>query len=1061
MSIHFIGAGAGSGKTHRLTELLHEKLSSGQARASGVIATTFTKKAAGELRERVRLALLEKRRFDLANKIGQARIGTVHSVCGNLLARFAFELGLSPDLRVVEEAQSLALVNQAIDAALDESSLKEMTQLEYRLGILDWGAGRDFRSELKRIIDEARSNHIDAEQLTAFGPENANALLREMGPPNKSDLDADLISAIEAVIPPMEARLAKKDQNNLRTYVTTARQMAEKLRDGQATWREWHALAKLDSAAAFRAEAEAVAQVARCCDRHPRLYKDLRRYLELMFSLAGKTLDIYRARKTELGLLDFTDQERFMLDALRHPDIAAVLRDELDILLVDEFQDTSPIQLALFLTLAGLAKETYWVGDIKQAIYGFRGSDTALMEAIVRQVPELGGSIEASLGESRRSRPALVHLVNSVFVPAFAGTLRPEEIRLNPLRPEILDTPAFAHWSLAGRKETDRAAALALGVDRLVGSGYQVVDKTTGEIRTLAYRDIAVLSRSNAGVRRIAAALREQSIPTAIAQPGLLKQPEAVLALACLRRLNDPGDTLASAEIVSLADSEAPESWLADRLRLTSAHQFAGEERDKALNAWREDNHPLLKTLAEMRQAQMALLAPHEALQLAIVRCGLATVVLRWQSDSVRGRSRLANLEALLGMASQYEESCLNEGQPATVSGLLMWLKDLEKDEEDGLAEPAVDAVHVMTHHKAKGLEWPVAILTDLEDDLRDRLWSINAETRGGQSDAADPLKDRHIHYWPWPYGKQTKDIELRDRIGASPIARRFRAAAIEEEKRLLYVSMTRARDLLVFAWPEKTATGEWFACLGADWLTLAENADMLILPDGNKVPCVRWSLTLPDALPQSVAGTQPLNWFGTVDLPLSRLPLAFNPSAAEEAACSVDETVSIGTRVALPGPVEMGVLGTAIHACLAAAFTDRSLTQTTENVAAILHRHGVADWVEATGIHRQVTSFLAWIDARWPNAEAIAEVPVESIRPNGQVLQGRIDLILKTRDGWILFDHKSNPGEPEQWGDLARQYSGQLLAYAHAVSSATQIPVIETWLFLPVAAGAARIVPS
>ena len=91
-AIHFISAGAGSGKTFRLTELLHEKLKQGDVLPGGVIATTFTIKAATELRERVRQKLLEKSEYSLASSIGQARIGTVNSICGQLVERFAFEL---------------------------------------------------------------------------------------------------------------------------------------------------------------------------------------------------------------------------------------------------------------------------------------------------------------------------------------------------------------------------------------------------------------------------------------------------------------------------------------------------------------------------------------------------------------------------------------------------------------------------------------------------------------------------------------------------------------------------------------------------------------------------------------------------------------------------------------------------------------------------------------------------------------------------------------------------------------------------------------------------------
>ena len=153
-TLRFVSAGAGSGKTYRLTQILHEKLSSGQAAPGGVIATTFTRKAATELRERVRTALLEKGEFALANAMGQARIGTVNSVCGGFLERFAFEAGLAPEQRVLEEAQSGALVREAIDAVSDSSTVQDIVELARRLGIESW------EDALKSLIDQARANDI-------------------------------------------------------------------------------------------------------------------------------------------------------------------------------------------------------------------------------------------------------------------------------------------------------------------------------------------------------------------------------------------------------------------------------------------------------------------------------------------------------------------------------------------------------------------------------------------------------------------------------------------------------------------------------------------------------------------------------------------------------------------------------------------------------------------------------------------------------------------------------------------------------------------------------------
>ena len=127
-NIHFISAGAGSGKTYTITEQLEALLSTGQVSPAGVIATTFTKLAAGELKERVRSKLIEAGKLAVANQMEQSLIGTVNGVCGELLRRFAFEAGMPPDQQVLDEKQGDILFFQAMEKALSENKalIREM-----------------------------------------------------------------------------------------------------------------------------------------------------------------------------------------------------------------------------------------------------------------------------------------------------------------------------------------------------------------------------------------------------------------------------------------------------------------------------------------------------------------------------------------------------------------------------------------------------------------------------------------------------------------------------------------------------------------------------------------------------------------------------------------------------------------------------------------------------------------------------------------------------------------------------------------------------------------------
>lgn len=1046
-NLHFISAGAGSGKTYRLTQILSEELTSGRAQPGGVIATTFTKKAATELRERVREHLLKEGRFALANAMGQARIGTVNSVCGSFLERFAFEAGLSTEQQVLEESQSALLIKAAIDEATGSVEVAALNSLAQRFGLEDW------QQSLKGLVDKARANDIGPDLLVGMAEANADAMLKHFPKVAAEDLDAAMLALIRYSLTELKPAIEGSGKKNSLGYLEQLQEFQRKLEGGYVTWSEWVALSKAAPEVKLKPLVEPISEMAARYDRHVRLHDEIRQFLCLMFSLAAQTLHHYAERKRELGVVDFADQEHLLLNLLDVPEVSATLAEELDLLLVDEFQDTSPIQLALFMKLSRLAKQTYWVGDIKQAIYGFRGSDTQLMEAVIKALPALGGD-KAILDSSWRSRVPLVHLVNDVFAKAFADSLEPEEVILKPQRDEILANAAFAHWMLAGKNKGLRGDALAEGVHRLHSSGRLVVDKESKLPRPVRFSDIAILSRSHSGIQEIAVSLRARNIPVATAQAGLLTTPEAVLALACLRRLNDSSDTIATAEIISLADCIAPEAWVADRL------QYLSDKGDKS--RWKESGdtaHPLLRIIADLRTA-LPLLAPREALQTVVTRCDLPRLALQWQADANVARQRLGNLEALLGMAEGYEDSCRSTQQAATISGLILWLTAEAVAEQDSRAEPAVEAVKVLTHHAAKGLEWPVVILTDLNAEIRDRTWDITATASSG-IDVHNPLKDRFIRFWPWPFGKQSTGISVADNIGLSEEAKTFQREAREEAKRLLYVSMTRARDLLIFALAEKDKDRPWLdAVTPNSLLPDAADSTALQLSSGDILGYEQWVLEAAD--PVATAATtgaieRALNWFVTPSA-IERLPLNFSASGAETVPYKVLENIQIGERIIVANKPDMSVLGTALHACIGASFTDEKAPLDEAEMGRILAGFDVMEHLTSIDALRQTKALKDWIGNRWPQAHAMAEVPIELSFSNGQQMLGRIDLLLELPEGWVLIDHKSSQLSSDKWEDLAKQYSGQLAAYSKAVERVTGKPVLEKWLYLPVAGGAIQV---
>ena len=1050
--IQFISAGAVSGKTYALTQILYNELTSGEVKPGGVLATTFTRKAATELRERVRSHLIRQGATVLANAMGQARIGTVNGICGALLERFAFEAGLPTEQLVMDEARARQLLHQAMDLVMEDASLAALLQVVRRLGLDVARHGNDdipWSKALGDLANLARANAIAPEVLRTFGDINADRLLAHFPAMVGADLDAQLRAAIAGAMPAIQSGAGATKVTA--EYLALLEDALRALDSGALPWSVWNKLATKAPAAKLKSAAQPVADVAAMLGQHPRLHADIRDYLVRIFALAADALGAYADLKKALGAVDFTDQERRLLDILDEPSVAQTLTEELDLIMVDEFQDTSPIQLALFLKLAGYAKKVVWVGDVKQAIYGFRGSDSALMKSVVDALPVLGGD-KSVLPFSYRSRPALVGLVNQLFGSAFAG-LAPAEVRLDPKRDEVPGTMAVQDWVLDGSNHDQHLEALASGVAQLMNLGTTVVDPATNVVRPLRLGDIAILAKANDTVRKIAICFRQRRIATSTAQPGLLAQPEIVLALACLRRLNDDSDTLATAEILSLADCTEPEGWLADRLTWLATGAPASQWRE--VDREGSQAHPIIATVSDLR-AQVVLLSPSEAVAETMMRCGIVRRVIQWQQDGEQARMRLANLDQLAGLVTQYEDECTSGRQAATLSGLLLWLQDLAQQGLDAMPQLDVDAVHVMTHHGAKGLEWPVVVLCDLASDVRDRLWGIQAEPKGA-FDVYRPLHDRFLRYWPWPFGQQ-KNVAVADEVAASPTGIKAREDAVEEHKRLLYVSMTRPRDMLILARPAKKAVGEWMSTVALDSVLPAADADSIVLADGMAVPFVRCVLSGASANLPMAASTEDLAWFDHAAALHEKIPLTVSPSGVDGVAARVSESVAIGSRMELGDVEDRSALGQAIHACLAADLVSTDCPLTVADVLAILQRMGVADAVDASAMHRQVGAVRTWLQSRWPDAKAVVELPMQQLMPGGQICAGRADLLLRTVTGWILLDHKSTQQGSAQWAALASIHAGQLAAYAQTVEAVSGLPVEQAWLVLPVAGAVLRV---
>ena len=1029
MSITFVSAGAGSGKTYRLTQIISKAIEAGVS-PERILATTFTNKAAEEIRQRVRQKFLEAGDFEKAEAAGAVNIGTVNSVCGSLISDYAFDAGLSPDLKVCDEAEASVIFKKLIGSLIDETAIAELYALEERFGITGTDHnGHRWQDYLHQIADAARTYAIAPEELSLMAGKNARDLLRCVGTP-LSDPEKTMADLLESALPEMERLQDLKPQKNTAGFIGSCRDFLAHLRKGTCSWDLWVKLERGGAGRNCADWADKVSEAAAAWRTHPRFHADIRRYLDLIFSTAAELMGAFARIKADAGLVDFTDQEVQLYLLLQQENLRRKIAERLDLLLVDEFQDTSPIQLALFVKLSELAGETYWIGDVKQAIYGFRGSDAALMEGILKEFECRGLRVD-TLEKSYRSRPALVRFCNHIFQEAFDGELPPERVVLEPVRTEY-PGPALIHWELSG-PVAEQNGSLVEGITGLLTSGMQIPDKNTGVMRPLIPDDVAVLCRTNETCEAVRKFCRQARIPLKTSGAGLLATPEASLVLTCLRRLNDREDTLATGEILGLAGGKTPANWIPDRLRyLKKSGSLSG--------LWRCDGgtaHPLLSLLEELRPLAR-ILGPAALMDTVLVRGGLEEIILAWTPELRRAEARLANLEALRAMALEYEEEA--EGSSVSLAGFLLWLEDRRETAE--FPASVGDGLTVTTWHSAKGLEWPVVVCHETWKEIRSPVWGSVKVLPSETVSLENPLEGAWIRLWPWPFGALKKADFLE--LAQEPLIGVLETRAEKEERRLLYVGCTRARDLLVLPYktayiPQRagyTALGE----TGAGWISQSlSRTNAFVLPDGTEIPYAH-NNPGPFNAPLMSRKTEPVHWFYRGAGPAEFLTAVLNPSSQ-----SREDPSAVKTKILRmldcspawqPGPEENSRdMGNLYHG--AAAFF-------------LQNPNFAGSHLFPRELKESVLALHSLAEETWPGAGRYTELALTAALETKQIIDARLDLLIESSEGFHIVDHKFTAEPVTDFEAFAQQHGSQLELYRKAVNLKTGKKVIGLWLNLP-----------
>jgi ATP-dependent helicase/nuclease subunit A len=815
MNVKLISAGAGSGKTYRLTEEIVKKLKEGVP-PSGILATTFTKKAAAELRERVRQRLIKEGLFDAAEEVSNALIGTVNGLGTKLLQRFSFEAGLSPNVQVMDDSEIDVYFRLSLARILTADRVDTIQKVAGRLG-LQPEEGRfssnDWRKDLSSVCNFARSNNFKGkeieisfkrsiETIEGFFEESKAAAYQ-----NQIDRLRQLIDfVIEGFDPDLDSTKGTSSAiDKLKKY----KQNIDNGKD--LKWSDWLSISKAKPGKKSKDLFFDLQEFAHDHFKFEAFQNDLKSYIKHLFDITRQAIEEFDIYKKNRGLIDYIDMEAMLDGLLQRNEIQEVLRDELKLIIVDEFQDTSPLQLKLFLKLDELAGDSIWVGDPKQSIYGFRGADPILMSSLLQEIKIAPEDIQKF---SYRSRMDLVNFSNCIFTRAFSD-LPEEQVALIAKRSPKAEleehqesdemSKAIHNWhfpKIEGKNRLSLAPYARQITEKIVDLLHDppvIQCRKTGGFRNLRAGDIGILCRTNKSCLEFSKVFPEFGLKASIAKAGLMDTIEVRLIISCLYHLLDSNDSLSTAELLFLRGEMKLEEILNDRV----SYILAGKKDYK--DQWMEHDQwiQILNNL-EIHSAELSIT---ELLELILEDLPIRDTVMAMNNPDLR----MANLDQLFLYARQFEGSFARLGKAATIDGFLLFMQELNFSEKDNqAASEDADAIHLLTYHKSKGLEFPFVVLFNLNEVRDPSPFGISVQQGSDQLDLKDVLADRWIRFIPNPYGVGYKNSALFKKLKDTPIMEQATFKSKSESARLLYVGITRARDYMVIPSSEYNKSLQW-----------------------------------------------------------------------------------------------------------------------------------------------------------------------------------------------------------------------------------------------------------
>lgn len=1039
MTKKFISAGAGSGKTYTITTDVAKMVKDHLLNPDQVIMTTFTKAAAQELREKAKKELANLGLHREAQQMEHALIGTVHSVANTFLTKYWYLLGIMPDAAAMEESELQMYRDHSLRGLLsndDRAFLYRYTETYNIIHQNDGQSGPNYefwKKDLCQVLDYIQWYSIDDAQLQK-SIDTTESFITCL---DEAKDDKSLMEYAKAVINDIEDAL-----NNLKRQTDKSnneRLLIDSYKNRPLTADE---LANLESIAKGRCkESENYKRFSASLAASTLFTKesadDQRKYAALIFCLASKWQKEYRHYKDEHHLIDFNDMEEMFLKLLNMEEVQQDIQSRYTHLYVDEFQDSNPMQVRIFQKLSSLLNTVY-VGDKKQAIYGFRGSDTQLTTAVADSISDT-----EHLEHSYRSIEPLVRFSNRIFSQVF-NNMKTEEVELKMPKKNgnttSVDKP-LRLWPYNGDKE------LALQIQQLI-------------LREgIAPKDIAVLARANDNLDSLADELRVLHVPVCRESNDIKESRAGRLMKSLLTLVNTPFNQLARAEVAYLTEpgyniTEIIENRLDHLANEVKPHDYLKDI-------------PVLKRLFQLRhffsndnqEIPTNLLGYQSISSLVeslVIELDLYSLVQSWDN----ALAEETNLQVLIDLAKKYEESSTKLAQPATITGFIDFFTN---QQQEGAAND--EGVRLYTYHKSKGLEWKVVIMLSLDNDASDATKIATRSMLGchhhreQQPTAENPNPPMTIslvrNIYATTNDNATKSA-VTARLQQHPLWEAVSREEIAENARLLYVGVTRAREILILAPREKNnaVNLSWFRSVGVkdikQLLDGGENQDLL----GIDMPIHIERIDTQHLLEQP---EEPVNSVHAISADFSSLdtPLYISPSKVDKTPHEIKVINDKECRMEVNSRKEDALMGDYIHQVFCCCDDGISVDQIVE----LRNSYGFTDknMPEPAKLLDSWKYLIDTLESRYGKAiKRHHERPFRHLDADGHMVSGYIDFIWETEDAYVIVDYKTCPGAYNLvFNPCSEHYAGshgnQLDCYQRALEAEGKKKVAARIIYYPV----------